>query len=77
MTAVCTITGFLGYTTADGRPAHVRVEAGQEFADDDQIVVSRPDVFDVQPDGDTGPQEQGPVAEPRRPTTKKPRGGNG
>jgi len=82
MTAICRITGFLGYTTADDRPAHLRVEAGQAFADDDQVVVSRPDAFDVQPGPatDSAPQEQEAV-EPRRgtarPATKRSRGGNG
>jgi hypothetical protein len=78
MTAVCTITGFIGYTAANGRPAHMKVEAGQEFAATDQIVVSRPDLFDVQPAIDDAPQEQ-PAAAPRpgatRPAGKKPKGG--
>jgi hypothetical protein len=63
MSATCTFTGCAGYTTVDGKPAHRMLEAGQVFEDTAQVVVSRPDLFDVDP----------PKRGPGRPPAPKPR----
>ena len=79
-----TFDGWVGYTTAEGKSADMRLEAGQEFDSAEPIVVARPDLFvqveDPEIEAEIQRQQAAPVkAAPTKAASSKiaPRSANG